>query len=67
MSGAKNQFLTTSATARELQCSEAAVRKIADLGRLPVQRTSTGTRFFRRQDVDAYRATHARTFNPEGA
>jgi excisionase family DNA binding protein len=49
-----DQLLTTSAVARELRLSEAAVRKLANLGRLPVQRTTSGTRLFRRGDVDDY-------------
>jgi len=41
------QYLTTSKVARELECSEAAVRKLAAAGSLPVAATlADGTRLF---------------------
>lgn len=49
-----DQLLTTSAAARELNCSESAVRKAANLGRLRATRTTNGTRLFRRQDIADY-------------
>ena len=51
MRNCDDDILTTSATARIMDRSESAVRRASDLGLLPVQRTSNGTRLFRRRDV----------------
>jgi DNA-binding transcriptional MerR regulator len=51
-----DDLLTTSDAARELHLSESGVRKAANAGQLLTKRTSNGTRVFRRQDVDDYRA-----------
>ena len=41
------RYITTSRVARELECSEAGVRKLADAGVLPVAaKLSDGTRLF---------------------
>jgi DNA-binding transcriptional MerR regulator len=41
------EYLTTSRVARELECSEAAIRKLADAGTLPVAaKLADGTRLF---------------------
>lgn len=61
-----DDILTTSDAARELHMSESGVRKAANTGQLLNQRTSNGTRLFRRQDIDDYRAARARK-SPEAA
>lgn len=50
----EDDLLTVSVVARDTGKSEAAVRKAADSGRLPVIRTSTGQRLFRRGAVSAF-------------
>jgi hypothetical protein len=65
-----DDLLTTSAAARELNCSESGVRKNANLGRLPFILTTTGQRLFRRRDVIAFRDARDRALNadpPEAA
>jgi hypothetical protein len=48
-------FLTTSRVARELHLSEAAVRKLANAGSLPVAaKLSDGTRLFAPEAVTTY-------------
>ena len=54
-------FLTTGAVARELRCSEALVRKLANAGRLQVERADSGLRLFRRADVERLKRERART------
>jgi len=44
-------YFTTSTAARELNTSEANVRKLATAGRLPFIRTENGHRLFRPEDV----------------
>jgi excisionase family DNA binding protein len=50
------QLATVCEAARDLEKSEATIRKWADSGRLPVAaRLADGTRLFRREDIDAAR------------
>lgn len=51
-----NEFLTTSEAARRLRRSESTVRSLADRGRLPVYRLSTGIRVFAADAVERLRA-----------
>jgi hypothetical protein len=54
--GDRMYYITTSVVARELERSEAAVRKLADAGSLPVvARLSDGTRLFDPADVQRLR------------
>lgn len=46
------EFLGVSGTARRLEISEPQVRKLADLGILPVIRDSAGRRLFDPKDVE---------------
>lgn len=50
-----DSYLTTSSVARELESSESYVRREADAGRLPMIRTVTGSRIFRKVDVDDFK------------
>lgn len=45
-------LLTPTEAARIMEVSVDTVRYLADHGRLPVMRTTTGRRLFRRRDVD---------------
>jgi hypothetical protein len=65
MRNCDDDILTTSATARIMDRSESAVRRASDLGLLPVQRTSNGTRLFRRRDV--YFPSDVLVYIPSGA
>lgn len=47
-----NDLLLPSDAARILRVSSDTVRNLANSGRLPVMRTVSGRRFFRREDVD---------------
>ena len=67
---AADDLLTTSAAARALQRSESAIRKAANLGRLPFLVTTTGQRLFRRGDLEAFLAARDRAHDadpPEAA
>jgi excisionase family DNA binding protein len=57
------QPMTTSAAARALGVSEATVRALERAGKLPAERTSTGTRIFKAEDVA--RAAEARVQRDE--
>jgi excisionase family DNA binding protein len=48
-----SQILGTTDAALRLGCSPEWVRRLADEGRLPVERTINGTRIFRSDDVEA--------------
>lgn len=50
------QLLTVSRAARMLEVASETVRAMADSGRLPVVRTTTGLRLFSRHDVEALAA-----------
>ncbi|GAA2546412.1 helix-turn-helix domain-containing protein [Pseudonocardia hydrocarbonoxydans] len=50
---AGRRVLTVTTTARVLDVSEATVRRWADAGHLPCQRTPGGTRRFLADDVDS--------------
>ena len=52
--------LTTSAVARALECSEAAVRKLEASGRLLATRTARGMRLFDPQEVARVAEARAR-------
>jgi excisionase family DNA binding protein len=57
------QLLTVSRAARMLEVASETVRAMADSGRLPVVRTTSGLRLFNRGDVEALaaaREAHAR-------
>ena len=66
MRNCDDDILTTSATARIIDRSESAVRRASDLGLLPVQRTSNGTKLFRRRDV-VYFPSDVLVYIPSGA
>jgi len=51
VSSTLDELLSTSCVARELDCSENNVRRLADLGVLKCVRTSTGQRLFRRHEI----------------
>lgn len=50
-SGMNEEFLTVAEVAREISRTPAAVRRLANLGRLTPIRTATGVRIFRAKDV----------------
>jgi DNA-binding transcriptional MerR regulator len=58
-----DEILSVSALARERGCSESYIRKLADTGKIPVERLTNGQRIFRRsklreaEDEDRDRAT----------
>jgi excisionase family DNA binding protein len=52
-------FCTTAEAARVLRIGEATVRKWANLGRLPVQRTASGVRLFDRAQLEQLAAARA--------
>jgi excisionase family DNA binding protein len=52
-----NDLLTVAPAARVLERSEGFVRQAANDGRLPVMRTSSGVRVFRRADLDHFKTT----------
>ena len=49
-------LLTPSDAARVIGMSVDSVRILADSGKIPMQRTTNGRRFFRRADVDTFAA-----------
>lgn len=49
-------LLLTSAVARVLKVDSATVRWLEKTGKLSAQRTTSGTRLFRREDVEALKA-----------
>jgi excisionase family DNA binding protein len=51
---ADEPIYTTSGAARRLGVSEGTIRRLANIGDLPVTRTETGARLFRQHDLDAY-------------
>lgn len=51
-----DDLLTPTVVARFLGCSVDLVRYYSDDGRLPMVRTTTGRRLFRRADVDTFAA-----------
>jgi excisionase family DNA binding protein len=61
-------FLTTSRVAKILNVSEAAVRQMENRGVLQADRTESGTRLFRQDDVDRVAAARRqRTSGVEAA
>jgi excisionase family DNA binding protein len=50
------QLLTVSRAARLLEVASETVRAMADTGRLPAVRTTSGVRLFNRHDVEALAA-----------
>jgi excisionase family DNA binding protein len=52
MANDQNEKLTTSSAARLRRVSEGTIRKWANDGRLPSERTDTGIRLFNRHDVE---------------
>ena len=48
----QNDFLTTSRSAKILNVSEAAVRQMENRGVLEAERTESGTKLFRREQVE---------------
>lgn len=48
---AMSEVMSVSEASRELHVSEETIREWADRGKLPVMRTSSGQRIFRREDV----------------
>jgi DNA-binding transcriptional MerR regulator len=61
-----SEFLTTSATARELGRSEHTVREYDRTGVLPAVRASNGNRLFARSDIDALKRCWAAQEQPTG-
>jgi hypothetical protein len=49
-----DQLLTVSAVARALCRSQEGVRYLADRGKLPCRRTTTGQRLFALRDIEAF-------------
>ncbi len=52
MSDSSERYTGTSGAARALKISESAVRDLERRGVLPAERTSTGQRLFKAEDVD---------------
>lgn len=52
-------LITNSCAARILQLSEAAVRKMADRGELPVQRTANGIRLYDQAEIERLASARA--------
>jgi excisionase family DNA binding protein len=56
METTREDLLTVADAAKLLGLSESSIRLIERLGGLPCQRTISGTRLFRRADVEQYAA-----------
>lgn len=55
-----NQLLGTTDAALKLGCSAEWVRRLADEGKLPAERTANGQRIFRAEDVERLAEERAR-------
>jgi excisionase family DNA binding protein len=55
----RTAVMTVSEVARALGISAETVRQWADAGKLPMQKTTAGTRIFQRVDVDKLRRSRA--------
>lgn len=62
-----NQLLGTTDVALKLGCSAEWVRRLADEGKLPAERTASGQRIFRAEDVERLAAERNRNRQSKSA
>jgi excisionase family DNA binding protein len=62
----QDQLLTTTDAARLIGVSSETIRVWEGVGKLPAMRTQSGTRLFKRDDVERVAATYRQTLETRG-